>query len=240
MFRLMLMMFAYLWSAILDTEGGGTPSGGSGESGEEGSGESVTLTTEELTSRTNKAAEDKASEIAQLLGVEPDKIADTKALIEAGRKAQDSGATGGSGDNSEDKGKDKSGEDKAIEDKIAALLKPFTDRLEGIEQTEQQRQQAAAEQTRTEKLDEALQGANVREDRLEAARAVALANGVKLNDKGELEGSKEAIEATKKALPEAFRGDGDDGKSADGSGKKEGDKKPANLQEALTAHYSKS
>lgn len=225
MIRLMFALFALMWSALLDTDGGA----GGGEGGGS-AGETFQLTETELTNRTNAAAAAKQKEIAELLGIDPDKIADAKGLIEAGRKANqppaDDQPTG-----------DKSGEEKAIEDKIAELLKPFTDRLGQIEQTEQQRREQAAEQTRTEKLEAALKEANVREDRLEAARAVTLANGVKLNDKGELEGSKEAIEATRKALPEAFRGDGDDGKAADAT-TKDGKPKPRNLVEALTAHYS--
>ncbi len=232
MIRLMVALFAFLWSAILDTKGGAGGGGGSEADGA-GNPEKFELTADELTNRTNaaaaSAAQAKQKEIAELLGIDPEKIADAKGLIEAGRKANQPA--------DDDK---PAGEESNIKDTIAELLKPFTERLGQIEQTEQQRQQEAAEQARNEKLTAALKDANVREDRMSAALTIALANGAKLDDKGELEGSKEAIEATKRALPEAFRGDGDDGKAADANGQERTDRKPKNLTEALTAHYSKS
>ena len=245
MFRLIFALFAYLWSAVLDA--GGSAGGGGGEDGSGGEGgsgsESFTLTADELTNRTNAAAEARATEIAGALGVDLSNPADVKAMIEAGRKAQEQ-SSGGQGDK---RGDDKPGEGggditEQLKNLLGEALSPITERLGKVEGVEEQRRQQAANETRTEKLTAALKEANVRDDRLEAARAVALASesGVKLNDKGELEGSKEAIEATKKALPEAFRGDGDNGQAADGSGRKEGDRKPKNLAEALTAHYSKS
>lgn len=242
MFRLMFALLPILWSAVLDTAGGGSGGGeeGEGDSSGEGGGQSFTLTASELEQRTNKAAEDRAKELANTLGVDLSNTADVKALIEAGRGSLGAADQQSAGGDERRQEQGKPGEEQNIEEQIAAALKPFTDRLAQIESTEQQRQQAAATQTRDEKLAAALKEANVREDRLEAARAVALASGagVKLGDDGELTGSKEAIEATKKALPEAFRGDGDTGIGADASGNKTGDRKPATLSEALQAHYS--
>jgi hypothetical protein len=235
MIRLMLTLFAFLWSAMLDTEGGGSGGDGGGSgSGGQGGGASdggFTLTEAELTARTEKAANDKITEIAGVLGVDLSNTADVKALIEAGRKAQQDRE----GDGSEAGGKEGDGLDVLLES-----LENINKRIEGIETAEQQRQRVAAEQNRDEKLTTALKEANVRDDRLDAARTLALANGAKLNDKGELVGTSEAIEATKKALPEAFRGDGDDGKAADAGGREKTERKPKTLSEALTAHYSKS
>lgn len=227
MFRLMMLLFAFLWSALLDTDPGG---GGNDEAPAK-----VELTEAELTQRTTKAAEEEVTKLAGILGVDLSSPADVKALIEAGRKAQQQPTEGKPGDD-----KPSEAEGGNIKDQIAEFLKPITDRLGNIEQTEQQRQQAAAEETRDEKLTEALKGANVRDDRLAAARTIALANGAALNDKGELVGTEAAIAATKKALPEAFRGDGDDGKAADASGRERTDRKPKSFAEAVAAHYSKS
>lgn len=238
MFRLMLTLFAFLWSAVLDGDGSGSGSGsgegggqGGGQSG--GSGDSFTLSEAELTQRTEKAASDKVSELAGILGVDLSNPSDVKAMIEAGRKAQQT--SGGSDSNSRNSGE---GEADGL-DALLDTLDKINGRLDGIEGKETDRERAAAERTRDEKLTAALKEANVRDDRLDAARTLAIANGATLNDKGELQGSREAIEATKTALPEAFRGDGDNGQSADAGGRERTDRKPKNLSEALTAHYSK-
>lgn len=232
MFRLILALFAFMWSAVLDTTGGSGGSGdGGGSSGSGGSGgnpETVSLTTEELTQRTEKAAADKASEIAGVLGVDLSNPADVKALIEAGRKAQ--------------QGSDNAGGDDTFSglDALLEAVEKIGERVEDIEGKETEREKAKAEQTRDEKLAEALKGANVRDDHLENAARYAGTYEMKLNDKGELVGSADAIEAVKKAMPQAFRGDGDTGKAADANGKESKERKPATLTEALTKHYAKS
>lgn len=242
-FRLMFALLAFMWGAMLDAGSGagggsgdqggsGGVEGDSGGSGGSSAGDSFTLTTSELEARTSKAASDKVSEIAGILGVDLSNTADVKALIEAGRRSQaQQDGQGGSG------GGSSAGDEGSGVDAVLDTLEKLENRLQSMETAEETRQRHAAERTRDEKLDEALKGANVRDDRLQAARTIALASGAKLNDKGELVGSKEAIAATKKALPEAFRGDGDTGTAADASGKEKTERRPNSYRESIMAHY---
>lgn len=246
MFRLMLAMMGLLVSSALDAAGGGSGAGGgeggSGEGGGTGGGgaggsggggdETFTLSASELTNRTNTAASEERNRLAGLLGIDPDKFEDAKAWVEAGRKTGD--APAGDDKPAGDKSGDGDGEGKTIEDRIAAILKPFTDRLEGIETKEQQREQQAQRQTRSEKISEALTGAGAREDKLDQLIRYAGTYDVKVNDKGELEGSEAAIAGVKEAFPEAFRGEGDDGKAADATNR-DGKPKPKSLREAVAA-----
>ena len=231
MFRLILALFAYCWSLLLETEGGG--SGGTGNQGPE----KFELTADELTARTNKAAEDKQKEIAKLLGIDVDKIADAKGLIEAGRKAGDSsggsGGESGSGDGNDDQ------EGWGAIDGLLDTIEKLNTRLEGIETAEEGRRQQATEQTRQEKLAAALKEAGVRDDKLEQVSRYAGTYDLSLNDKGELDAdaTKEAVEGAKSAFADAFRGEGDTGSAADASGREQGGGRPKNLADALAAHY---
>ena len=229
MFRLIFALFVYCWSLLLEAEGGS--GGGEGP-------EKFELTADELTARTNKAAEDKQKEIAGLLGIDVDKIGDAKGLIEAGRKAGEQVPPGGDEGSGGDSGNDDKEGWGAI-DGLLDTIEKLNTRLTGIESTEQTRQQQAVEQSRQEKLATALKEAGVRDDKLDQVSRYAGTYDVKLNDAGELDAdaTKEAVEAAKSAFSDAFRGEGDTGDAADAAGREQGGGRPKTLADALTAHY---
>ncbi len=235
MFRLMAALFAFLWSAMLDA-GDGSGAGGDGGGGEGGP-EKFELTADELTNRTTAAADARVKELAGVLGVDLSNPADVKAMIEAGRKAQQQSQQGG-GDKGGSSGAE-GGSDEGL-DQLLDTMGKLVDRIDGVEGKLTERDKAEAAQERTEKITAALKEANVRDDQLENALRYAGTFDLKVNDKGELEGAEDAIENVKKAMPNAFRGDGDTGNAADANGRESSDRKPRTLQEALTAHYSKS
>lgn len=229
MFRLMFAPFTFLLSWILDSDSGG----GGGNDGPPPEPEKHTLTEEELTQRTNAAgsaaSEAERKRVAEILGIDPEKFEDAKGLIEAGKTAQ----------KPPEKPEGEKTDIEKFEEMVSGLKTQFDEFTNKQTQREQQEQQQAEQTRRSEKLTTALTDAGASKEKMEDVARYAGTFDMSVSDKGELEGSKEAVEAAKKAFPDAFRGEGDTGRAADASGQQKGGRKPKNLGEALAAHYQK-